>query len=256
MNRLVITVCASIILAAYYTTLSPSISGGDSGELVAEGCSLGVAHPPGYPIFTMLVYALKSLVHVGSVAYRVNFSSTVFTTLAAYFIGEMVLIFPARSHCISGSVFAMTMFAFSPLIWQYAVTAEVFPMNTFFAAALCYLTMVFSKTRKFATALLGAFLCGLALCNQHTIVLFEAPLILWMTFLLRRYLYAHPVSVGYLGICFITGLLPYAYIPIVSNMHPQPGSWGHTATFSGFLHHFLRKDYGTFRVKARLLIVV
>lgn len=35
------------ILAIYYLTLSPSIAGGDSGEIVAEGCILGTAHPPG-----------------------------------------------------------------------------------------------------------------------------------------------------------------------------------------------------------------
>lgn len=25
------------------------------GELVAEGCQLGTAHPPGYPLFTLIV---------------------------------------------------------------------------------------------------------------------------------------------------------------------------------------------------------
>jgi hypothetical protein len=34
-------------LIAYVTTLPPSITGGDSGELLAVACQLGVAHPPG-----------------------------------------------------------------------------------------------------------------------------------------------------------------------------------------------------------------
>jgi len=33
-----------IFAAIYLFTLSPSIAGGDSGELVAEGCILGIAH--------------------------------------------------------------------------------------------------------------------------------------------------------------------------------------------------------------------
>ena len=34
-------------LLAYGTTLPPSVTGGDSGELLAVACQLGVAHPPG-----------------------------------------------------------------------------------------------------------------------------------------------------------------------------------------------------------------
>jgi hypothetical protein len=50
--------------------------GGDSGELVAEGCILGTAHPPGYPLLTMIVYLLKEFVPLSledyPVAYRIN----------------------------------------------------------------------------------------------------------------------------------------------------------------------------------------
>ena len=52
------------------------ITGGDSGELVAEGCILGTAHPPGYPLLTMIVYFLKEYIPLSledyPVAYRVN----------------------------------------------------------------------------------------------------------------------------------------------------------------------------------------
>jgi hypothetical protein len=50
--------------------------GGDSGELVAEGCILGTAHPPGYPLLTMIVYVLKEYLPISldeyPVAYRIN----------------------------------------------------------------------------------------------------------------------------------------------------------------------------------------
>ena len=39
-----------IVLFGYVQTIMPSIPGGDSGELVAEACELGTAHPPGYPL--------------------------------------------------------------------------------------------------------------------------------------------------------------------------------------------------------------
>ena len=40
----IFVVGALIFAAIYLFTLSPSIAGGDSGELVAEGCILGIAH--------------------------------------------------------------------------------------------------------------------------------------------------------------------------------------------------------------------
>ncbi|CAN0454649.1 unnamed protein product, partial [Hapterophycus canaliculatus] len=38
----------------YVATVAPGIPGGDAGELVAESCQLGTAHPPGYPLFTLI----------------------------------------------------------------------------------------------------------------------------------------------------------------------------------------------------------
>lgn len=38
----------------YLTALSPGVGGGDSGELTAAALELGIAHPPGYPLYVWL----------------------------------------------------------------------------------------------------------------------------------------------------------------------------------------------------------
>lgn len=261
----------AVVLAVYIATLSPTIAGGDSGELVAEGCILGTAHPPGYPLFTLLGYAISRYTYIkgvweGSPAGRVNASSALYTAMACAFMGFSVQTIAALTHkdptplpssparakptSISGVIFTMLVFAFSPLTWQYAVTAEVFPLNTLFASLLLYLVLEFAATRKKSVVLWGAFISGLALCNQHTIVLFEAPLILWMLFLLRRQIVAKRdvVFALQIGACFLAGLLPYVYLPITGNVNPTLGSWGDLSSLSGFIHHFLRRDYGTFQL--------
>ena len=64
---------AIVVLSVYGATIAPSIAGGDSGELVAEACHLGTAHPPGYPLFTLLIHALTRLPGVpASPAVRAN----------------------------------------------------------------------------------------------------------------------------------------------------------------------------------------
>src|SRR5947209_3952032 len=54
-------------LAVYTRTLCPTVAAGDSGELTAAASLGGVAHPPGYPIWTMLARLFTYIPH-GSIA--------------------------------------------------------------------------------------------------------------------------------------------------------------------------------------------
>ena len=71
-----------IALVLYSWTLAPTVTLVDSGELIVVARFLGVAHPPGFPLWAMLAH-LASLVPWGSVASRVNFSSALFAALAS-----------------------------------------------------------------------------------------------------------------------------------------------------------------------------
>src|SRR5207253_11523779 len=42
-------------LVIYILTLSPTVNFIDSGELVTVGATAGIAHPPGYPLYTLLI---------------------------------------------------------------------------------------------------------------------------------------------------------------------------------------------------------
>lgn len=237
------------ILSVYIITLSPSISGGDTGELLAEGCHLGIAHPPGYPLYTLLVHLLynASILSKGEfeVAYLMNISSALFTSLAAGFIGYTM---HELEISISGIIFSMGMFSFSSLLWQYAVTSEVFPLNSFFASLLIYLTILYIKYKDFKYVYFGAFISGLALCNQHTIILYEIPLILIVAIVANKDMFFNLRRMILILFLFVIGIAPYAYLPIAAIYFPKAGSWGNVTNMQGFLHHFLRKDYGSFQL--------
>jgi hypothetical protein len=53
-GKVVGSLCVALVAALYYITLYPSLPGGDSGELIVASCSLGLPHPPGYPLFAMI----------------------------------------------------------------------------------------------------------------------------------------------------------------------------------------------------------
>ena len=71
-----------VSLTLYGLTLAPTVTLVDSGELIVAVRFLGVAHPPGFPLYALLAH-LATLVPFGNVAVRVNFASAVFAALAS-----------------------------------------------------------------------------------------------------------------------------------------------------------------------------
>src|SRR5438093_4180433 len=88
-GRLVTALVGMATLGVYLATLSPTIGGGDGGELVTVGYVLGVAHPPGFPLYTLLA-KLATLLPVGTVAWRVNLLSAVCAAAAAMLLCRAV----------------------------------------------------------------------------------------------------------------------------------------------------------------------
>jgi hypothetical protein len=79
---LVLALAAGLIwLGIYTTTVSPGVNFIDSGELITTLNEPGVAHPPGYPLYTLTGHLLTRL-PVGEIAWRVNMLSTIWGALA------------------------------------------------------------------------------------------------------------------------------------------------------------------------------
>ncbi|MEE6494143.1 hypothetical protein FKM82_017032 [Ascaphus truei] len=197
------------VSAVYVNTLHPSVPGGDSGELITAAYELGVAHPPGYPLFTILAKMAMWFVPFGSVAYRVNLLSGLFGAAAAS------LLFYTTSR-LSGSyaagILASGLFSFSRLTWQWSIAAEVFSLNNLFVALLMALVVQYEEAKTAKDR-------------------------------------AKELSLGYmlkLGVCSVAGLLPYLYLIASAYFSQARWTWGDQTTFQGFLTHLLREEYGTF----------
>jgi hypothetical protein len=233
---------ALAFLGPYIPTLYPSVPGGDSGELIVAAYRLGVAHPPGYPLFTLLG-KLFTLIPAGSVAWRVNLLTAVLGAIAAAILARATW---KLTRSFGAGLFAGGLFAFSPLIWRYAIQAEVFSLNNLIAAILVLLLVSFELERKETTLRWFCFWLGLGLANHHTLLFYGAPIGLWMLYRAPRAALRWPrvLALPALG---ALGLIPYLYLFVSPARHAST-TWGDTSTLSGFFAHLLRKQYGTFQL--------
>lgn len=260
----------------YQTTVAPSISGGDAGELVAEGCKLGTAHPPGYPLYVIIVFIVTTLGEFllpvdYSKAWMVNTTSCIFGSFASAFLTSSILSilrgkakrkFSHNHRNIIDIVAAVTMgllHSSSSITWQYSTTAEVFALHNLFVALIVHSTVQYEVKPSLATYLKGAFVCGFALTNQHTSILLSLPLILWVLSVTRLYTPNQLSAVAANGQTMYLILLAsgtflssiivfYGTLPFFSLFYHHAGSWGDVTSLSGLINHIRRKDYGTLRL--------
>lgn len=87
-------ICAAAVFVLsfvlYFVTLAPTVTLVDSGELLLAAKTVGVAHPPGFPLYLMLAH-VASLFPWGSIATRVHVLSALFASLAAAVITLIVI---------------------------------------------------------------------------------------------------------------------------------------------------------------------
>ncbi|KAL1515150.1 hypothetical protein AB1Y20_004211 [Prymnesium parvum] len=242
-NLLASTALAALALSAYVRTAAPTVTGGDAGELIQLAAEGGVAHPPGYPLWTMLALLFSRLPYAEP-AWRVALSSASAAAAAAGCLSFSLCLW---SRCVCTALVGGAAFAFAPLVWTYAAQAEVFALNNLCHAALLLAAVRFDRARTPSRAYAGAFAVGAALSNQHTLAFAAAPYAAWALCIGGARLRSAG-GVARLCVAAAAGMAPHAYLLAAGGEGAAWGSWGETRTARGLLTHVLRREYGTFRL--------
>ncbi|MBW2737200.1 MAG: DUF2723 domain-containing protein, partial [Deltaproteobacteria bacterium] len=217
----------------------------DSGEVVAVACNLGVAHPPGYPLYTLLGHAFCSL-PFSTPAGRVGLLSVVAGVVSI--LALLGLVRRLTGNLMAGFFAALTL-ATGPIFWRHSSLAEVYTLN----AALVLLTLYLSLRAKQAqstaackgwSALAGLF-WGFSLSHHHSAI-FIAPVVAVAVLVPAGALWRRLSRMLCAFAAFLFGLLPYLYLVVASPQRTP--RWGHTETFDGFIQHVLRRDYGSLKI--------
>jgi transmembrane protein TMEM260 (protein O-mannosyltransferase) len=235
---------ALVLFCLYAITAPRSIALEDDGLFILSSYFLGIEHPPGYPLHTVLG-KLFTYLPVGSVAYRVHLLSGVLGGLscAALWMCARVLM-PGR---LPAYVAALGL-GFSSVFWSQAIIAEVYTLNTLFFFSLVYLglrlmppgtdvAVVPQATRRLAIL---ALLFGFSLANHWPLMLLVAPGFAVLLFpLLRKKLAALPLFVVMVAI----GLLPYVWLVLLSWSGLIISFYGPLESWNEFWYFVSRQGY-------------
>ncbi|MBT7903012.1 DUF2723 domain-containing protein [Candidatus Woesearchaeota archaeon] len=236
-----------LTFSIYFITLNPIIEWEDSVELSTAAITLGIAHPTGYPLHTMLGHVF-SYIPLGTQGFRINLMSAFFGSLAAIFIFLSALIL-SKNKLIS--LLAVFLFSFSKTFWSQAVIAEVHTLGIFLLSVSFYFLLKFEKLGDNKWLYFFCFTYGLCLTNHLTYVLF-APGFLYFIFIKKQGFNIFNLKINkkmfnikIIIICFLIfliGLTPYLYLSIRSSMNPEM-DWGNPELFSNFLDHVTAKQF-------------
>jgi hypothetical protein len=239
-------VAAAVAALIYGGTLAPTVGAGDSGELILAAESLGVPHPPGYPLWTLLA-RLAAIVPVGTVALRVNALSTL---LSAVGVGLLYLLARRVGLKPFAAALAAALFGAATVIWRSAVEAEVYPLATALFLALALLAL---RARRAGPRGEAAFFyaAGLAILAHQTL-LFPA-LLLGAWTLARRPAPGGPAAERRAPRRLLAGAAWAAlgaslvlYLPIRGAAHPS-FAWTEGGGLRTLVDDFLRRGYGGLR---------
>ncbi len=236
------------LFAVYRFSLAPDFTwahdGADGGDLIAAAATGGVPHPSGYPTFILLA-RLFQLLPLGSLAYRTNLMSAVFTALTAFFVYDLVVASPdspARGNRLAGIVAGLA-YGLSPLAWSQAVITEVYGLHIFFVALVLWLLagrFADSPDKRWLDAGIGLAL-GLAL-GDHLTAAILLPAVLLAGIPVRQTAYvkgrkSESTAVDWASLGrrlggIAAGLLVYLAIPVRAGSG-APVDWGHAVDLPG-----------------------
>ena len=231
-----------VSLALYLHTLAPTVLPADSGEFQLVSCVLGIAHPPGYPLYTMLG-KLFTLLPLGDPARRVNLMSALFAALTLALVSRTVRRASPRSGALGGVVAAASL-AGATTFWAQATTANVRSLSALLTALCLFLLVSYAQEvgAKWAAPLLTllGLAFGLGVTHHGSLAFLGLPF--------AAFLLATDASLLTRWRSLLRPLLAFAlsfavllYIPLRAPSAPFGGE--HVVGMRGFLDHILARGF-------------
>jgi hypothetical protein len=257
-----------ISFIVYVLTLAPTVSFIDCGELATACITLGIAHPTGYPLFTLIGKIFTFIPFVDSEIYKLNLMAAVLCSAAlVVFFNIMVFLFKENNFNDSSYkndlkslkssneiIYALSLsttmiLGFSATFWATANAIEVYSLHILFLMLNIYLFLKacsYSLSNKAGNMMrekywiLFSFVLGLSFTN-HLSTIFLSIGFLYLFFSVNGLNKNSFKLILLLAIPFLMGYSVYIYLFIRAD-NPVI-SWGYPHNFENFWRHFTGKQF-------------
>lgn len=237
-SRMVAGAVAVVLGVIYGLTLCRTVYWYDSAEFAAKAASLGVPHPPGYPLYTLVAHVFTWL--PGEPALGVNIMSATFGVVSA-----LLLFALARDlgMSLATSAFSALFLGLTKTFWTNAVVAEVYTPGLACSLGVLLLIVRAGTTGRPRLLLLAGLLGGLGVGMHMSIATLglgyvwlllthgigpRAPGQRWRESFatLRSGWKTRLTRATSAGVCAAAGLLIFGYVPLVKFERWDALEWG------------------------------
>ncbi|MFH0734601.1 MAG: DUF2723 domain-containing protein [bacterium] len=261
-----------LIFIIYQFTLAPSVVQIDSGELAAIQATFGIAHPSGYPLFTILGYLFSLIPLPISKILALNILTSIYVTAAAFFIirtiKSLILNFEIfqtekksnkkkqksenrvilfKLDNISATIIAVItglIIPFSKTFWFQSTSVEVYSLHLLLLSLNIYfiVKILFQKEVKLTNWLIIAVLLALGFGNHLTTFLL-LPGLAYVYFSKEKFSMSSIKQIGKMLLLFFP-ILVLLYLVLYFRALQNPEiNWGNPIDFERFWRHFTGKQY-------------
>lgn len=232
-----------LLFFAYLKSSPADLYLDDSGETVTVAASLGIGHPPGYPLASMLEHLAGRLPWAGS-AWRVNLMAVLWGALSATLLGLWGLRQALLSRlkplaALAAAALLALLLAQGPVFWHNALGAKgsLYQLNNLLSLLLLACLVLPASAERRSLRLFW-LLFGLSLAHHY---MSQAPLLPAYAWLLWRRQRGLRTILRDAWLA-LPGLALYLYLPLRWAQHPAL-AWGSFANWQEFWFYFFRLQY-------------
>lgn len=270
----ILLISSIIVLIVYLITLAPGVVQIDSGELAAVASTLGIAHPTGYPLFTIVGYTFTKIFFFISKIQTLNLLSTIYTLIGFIFIYKinclllknlyqekpvekkkkkkvLEMISPDDEKIKITALIGAFSIAFSKTFWLQSTSVEVYSLHIALISVTLFLFLkayyssknqgINSSLVKSPDWILFSFFLGLSFTNHMTSILI-LPALGYFYFQKFKFTKESFKRIFVMLIPFFIALSFYAYLPITASNNPEI-NWGNPISWENFKRHVMGWQY-------------